>query len=182
MAGRAKVAERAPDAGPDANDAGMRTRQLWLTFAIVALAVWTAWEFLAPLAWAAVLGMAEWPLYRRALRRFPKHPNLIALGFTLATALFVIGPLSLAAVTLAQESQGAIDWFQRVQQTGLPAPAWLSGIPFAGDRVASWWQQHLADPRGASAMLGSISAGSILAWMRSIPASSRATPAYSQSP
>ncbi|MBN8807978.1 MAG: AI-2E family transporter [Sphingomonas sp.] len=159
---------RQPAAGPSADDSGTRTRQLWLTLAIVALAVWMAWEFLIPIAWAAVLAMAEWPLYARAVKRFPRHATLIALLFTLATALFVIGPLSLAAVTLAQESQGAIDWFQGVQQHGLPAPAWLPGIPLAGGKIAAWWQEHLADPRGAAAMLGSVSTGSILAWMRSI--------------
>lgn len=168
MVARKTAAPTSPTAGPAADDPGMRTRQLWLTVAIFLLAGWTAWEFLVPIAWATVLAMAEWPLYARAVKRFPNRPNWIALCFTLATALFVIGPLSLAAVTLAQESQGAIDWFQHVQQTGLAAPAWLPGIPFAGGKVAAWWQEHLADPRGASAMLGSVSASSILAWTRSI--------------
>ena len=153
---------------PAVIDAGVRTRQLYLTLTIVLLALWMAWEFLIPIAWAAVLAMAEWPLYARAVKRFPDRPGWLALGFTLATALFVLGPLSLAAVTLAQESQGALAWFQNVQQAGLPAPTWLPGIPLAGDRIAGWWQQHLADPKGAGAMLGTISAGSILGWMRSI--------------
>lgn len=151
-----------------ADPPGARTRQLYLTAFIVLLAIWMAWEFLTPIAWAVVLAMAEWPLYARALKRFPNRPGLIALGFTLATALFVIGPLSLAAVTLAQESQGAIDWFQQVQKAGLPAPSWLGSIPLAGNEAASWWQAHLADPKGAQAMLGSLSATSLLGWMRSI--------------
>ncbi|WCM28603.1 AI-2E family transporter [Sphingomonas sp. QA11] len=149
-------------------EANVRTRQLYLTLAILLAAVWVAWEFLVPIAWAAVLGMAEWPLYERALKRFPNHPGWLALGFTAATALFVLGPLSFAAVTLAQESQAAIAWVQHVQQTGLPAPSWLPGIPLAGDRVAAWWQQHLSNPRGAGALLGSISGASVLGWMRSI--------------
>lgn len=160
----------AAPATPQSDLKGEKTRQLYLTLAIVALAAWVAWEFLMPIAWAAVLAMAEWPLYARALRRFPNRPGLLALGFTVATALFVIGPLSLAAVTLAQESQGALAWFQHVQQAGLPTPAWLGGIPLAGDRMAAWWQANLADPRGAQALLGSLSAGSILGWMRSFGA------------
>ena len=153
---------------PAAEPVGMRTRQLYLTAFIVLLALWMAREFLTPIAWAAVLAMAEWPLYARVLRRFPNRAGLLALGFTLATALFVIGPLSLAAVTLAQESQGAIDWFQQVQKVGLPAPTWLAGIPLAGVKIAAWWQQNLADPHGANAMLGSLSATSVLGWTRSI--------------
>jgi len=171
MAARKQTSTAAQATLPEqvaAEDADVRTRQLYLTLAIVLLAIWMAWEFLIPIAWATVLTIAEWPLYSRAAKRFPNHPGFLALGFTFATALFVIGPLSLAAVSLAQESQGALEWFQHVQQAGLPMPAWLPGVPLAGGKVAGWWQQHLADPKGASAMLGTVSAGSILGWMRSI--------------
>src|SRR4051812_27980962 len=88
----------------------VRTRQLYLSCVIFLLALWTATEFLTPIAWAGVLAIAEWPLFVRVSRRFPGRPGLVALGFTIATALLVIVPLSLAAVTLAQESQGALDW------------------------------------------------------------------------
>src|SRR4051812_41910433 len=71
----------------------IRTRQLWLTTIVIALAIWVASEFLVPVAWAAVIGIAEWPLYRRALARFPNRPMMLAVMFTAATALFVIGPL-----------------------------------------------------------------------------------------
>ena len=80
------------------------TRQQYLTVFILLLAAWVARGFLLPLAWATVLAIAEWPLYRRALVRWPRHPGWMATAFTLATALLVILPISLAAVALAQES------------------------------------------------------------------------------
>ncbi|MEG3122812.1 AI-2E family transporter [Sphingomonas sp. GB1N7] len=147
---------------------GVHQRQILLTIAIVLLALWMALEFLTPIAWAAVLAIAEWPLYRRATKRFPRHPGLIALGFTLATALLVILPLSLAAVTLAQESDGAIAWLKHAQQFGIAAPSWLPGIPLIGTRVAAYWQEHVSNPQAANALLGTLSAGSILGWTRSI--------------
>lgn len=146
----------------------VRSRQLWLTIAIMLAAGWLALAFLTPIAWGAVLAIAEWPLYRRALAKVPGRPGLIALGFTLATALLVILPLSLAAVTLAQESQGAIDWVQHVQKSGLAEPTWLGSLPLVGAKAAGWWQQHLGTPQGADALLGGLSAGSILGWTRSI--------------
>ncbi len=151
-------------------DAGVRTRQVYLTAFIVALAIWMAMPFLTPIAWAAVLAMAEWPLYRRAVARAQGYRGLIAMGFTFGTALLVIMPLSLAAVTLAQESQSAIDWIQHAQRFGVPAPHWLGAVPLAGSRLLGWWQEHIASPQGANAMLGSISAGSVLDWTRSIGA------------
>jgi predicted PurR-regulated permease PerM len=146
----------------------IRTRQLWLTAIVIALAIWVAMEFLVPVAWAAVIGIAEWPLYRRAIARFPNRPMMLAVTFAAATALFVIGPLSLAAVTLAQESQAAIQWVQSVQQTGVAAPAWLPSLPLVGGRAATYWQQHIGNPQAANALLGTLSADSILGWTRSI--------------
>jgi predicted PurR-regulated permease PerM len=147
---------------------GVRTRQLWLTAVVVVLAIWMALEFLVPLAWAAVIAIAEWPLYRRALRRFPNRSGLLAFAFAVVTALFVIGPLSLAAVTLVQESQAAMQWVQHVQQTGIAVPAWLQSMPLVGPRAALYWEEHVGNPQAANALLGSFSAGSILAWTRSI--------------
>jgi predicted PurR-regulated permease PerM len=129
-----------------------------------------AWPFLTPIAWAIILAMAEWPVYRRVSARWPKQPLLVALGFTAATALLVILPLSIAAVSLAQESQNALTWLQRAQQSGVPAPAWLAGLPLVGDRATAWWQQHLSSAQGANTMLGAINIGSVLGWLRSAAA------------
>lgn len=146
----------------------VRHRQLGLVLVIIALAAWVAFEFLVPLAWAAVLAIAEWPIYRRALARFPRYPALLATGFAAVTALIVLIPLSLAGVALAQESQTAIDWIKHVQQAGIPTPPWITGLPLIGERVAGYWQEHLGTPQAANALLGSVSAGSVLTWTRSI--------------
>ena len=158
---------------PTANDSpteprGVRTRQLYLTVAILLLALWMAYQFLAPLAWAAVLAIAEWPLYRRAVARVPNRRGLIAFGFMLITALFVVVPLSLAAVTLAQESQSALDWLKHAQQFGIEVPVWMPGLPLIGQRAAQYWQQHIGNPHAANALLGTLSAGSILGWTGSV--------------
>ncbi|WP_162789283.1 MULTISPECIES: AI-2E family transporter [Sphingomonas] len=147
---------------------GIRVRQTLLVASVVALAAWVAYEFLVPLAWAAVLAIAEWPLFAIARRRWPGHDLLLALAFALLTALIVLVPLSLAGVTLAQESQAAAAWVMKVQKSGLPPPAWLASVPLAGERLQAAWQQHLGTPQGANALLGSISATSVLGWTRSV--------------
>jgi predicted PurR-regulated permease PerM len=163
-----RVSASDPDVAPPADDAAIRRRQIWLTVFIALLALWMARPFLTPIAWASVLVIAEWPLYRRAVARFPRRPRLLALAFTLATALLVILPLSLAAVTLAQESDGALAWLKHAQQYGIAAPGWLGGLPLVGAQLAGWWQEHVASPEASNALLGSLSASSILGWTRSI--------------
>lgn len=165
------VTEAAPARNASATaiePSGVRTRQLCLTAVVMVLAIWMAFEFLTPLAWAGVIAIAQWPLYRRALHRFPRRPGLLAVGFALITALVVIGPLSLAAVTLVQESQAAMHWVMQVQQTGIPMPHWLPSLPLLGSRAALYWGQHIGNPQAANTLLGSFSASSILAWTRSI--------------
>ena len=143
-----------------------RNRQLYLTIFICLLAAWMALPFLTPIAWAAVLAIAEWPLYDRALKRWPGRPMTIALLLAFATAMIILLPLSMAAVTLASESQTAIDWLQTAQRSGVPAPHWLGGLPLVGGRLVAWWQQHLTDPHGAQAALATFSFGSLLTWLR----------------
>jgi len=146
----------------------LRTRQLGLVFVILLVAAWVAYAFLIPVAWAGILAIAEWPLYRRAISRFPGHEVLIAVLFALATALIIIVPLSVAAVAMVQESQTALDWLQNVQQSGIAPPLWLTSVPLVGSRAAAYWQQHVGTREAANALLGSVSASSIFAWTRSI--------------
>lgn len=147
---------------------GIYRRQVLLTLAVVALALWVSLSFLTPIAWAAVLAIAQWPLFRRALHRFPDRPAALAILFALATALLIILPLSIAAVSLAQESDAAIAWLNHAQQHGIPAPAWLPAVPLVGGRIAAYWQGHVGNAQAAHALLGTVSAGSVLGWTRSI--------------
>ncbi len=146
----------------------LRKRQIGLTIAILLLAIWIARPFLVSIAWAAVLALTEWPLFERAVRRFPRWPGLIAFGFTLVTGLLVILPLSLVATSLVAESQVAIAWLQQAQETGAPEPRWLSGLPLVGGRLSGWWHDHVSTAAAAKQLFGSISAGSALSWASSI--------------
>lgn len=143
-------------------------RQITLTAAILLLALWIARPFLSPLAWAVVLAIAEWPLFQRAAKRWPDRPHLMAVAFTAATALFVLIPVSIVATSLASESQQALAWLQRAQQTGVRAPHWLPQIPLIGGRLVQWWQAHVGGAVAAREFLASLNAAWLLGWARTI--------------
>ena len=146
----------------------VRTRQRWVTFGILALAVYVAKAFITPVAWAAVLALALWPLYRRATARAPGREGLIATGFALATAVLVMIPIAIVAASAVQESQGAMGWVQQVQHTGLAAPDWLGGLPLVGPRLLGFWQSHIGNPQAAAGLLSGINAGAVFGYTRSV--------------
>jgi predicted PurR-regulated permease PerM len=146
----------------------VRSHQVWLTLAISLFALWIAKPFLTPIAWAAVIAIAEWPLYRWALRRYPGKSGWIVAALTVATAFLVIGPFSVIATALVAESDTALGWARSVEQHGLPAPVWLPQVPLVGERMAEWWQAHVSRPEAARALLGWATTGSVLSWAKLI--------------
>ena len=146
----------------------VRSRQRWLTFFIIALALFVARSFLTPVAWAAVLAVSMWPLYARAVAHAPKRSGLIAGGFVLATAVLVMIPIAIAASAAVGESQQAIGWVQGVQKTGIAPPPWLSSIPLVGGRATAFWQSHIGTPQASAELLSGINAGALLGYTRSI--------------
>jgi len=146
----------------------IRVRQRYLTVFILLLAAWVSRSFLTPLAWAAVLAVSLWPLYRRMLERGPSHPTSAALVLTLGTGLVVMLPLALAIGAAAQESQTALQWLGQAQRTGLPPPPWLASLPLVGARANTAWQQHVGSPQAANNLIQGLNAGAVFGWTRTI--------------
>jgi predicted PurR-regulated permease PerM len=149
-------------------------RQLRLLVLVLTLAaLWMARSFLLQLVWAGTMTVALWPLYRRwapprgeaGARRI-----LLPLAFTLATGLVLMLPLGIVAIEAARDSQAALDWVGAAQKEGVPAPGWLGGVPILGARALGWWRQNLADPRGASELLGQVDAAAVAKWTGAVAA------------
>jgi predicted PurR-regulated permease PerM len=154
-------------------EAQMHLNQMRVLVALMTLVgLWIARDFLLELAWAVTLAVALWPLYRQAARRQKRKGFriLLPLGFTLGTGLILMLPLVIVAVEAARDSQAALQWVTQAQKNGVAAPSWLPHLPMLGPRLASWWQAHLANPSGASRMLGSINAGSVASWTGAVAA------------
>ena len=56
---------------PPVATTSQRIAQIALAAILAALGLWTLWEFLPALAWAAILAIAIWPYYHRVRTRFP---------------------------------------------------------------------------------------------------------------
>ena len=144
-----------PSACPEAS-ASQQTARGVLAGVLVLLGVWTLHDFLTALAWAAILAIAIWPLYRRAQRRWPPrgHNILVPSVFTLVVTLVFVVPLVVAAVQIGRDAHGSIAWLVEARNNGIPVPDIVTRLPLGQRQVAAWWQHNLADPQGAQALLG----------------------------
>ena len=132
-----------------------RNARLALVALLVALGLWTIRDFLPALAWAAILTIAVWPLYEKALRRWPpgKHNVLLPGIFTLCIVVLFGLPLVLLLIQGAREAHDVMDLYRRATTSGIPLPAFVSHLPFGSEALTHWWQDNLANglPQGAIA-------------------------------
>jgi predicted PurR-regulated permease PerM len=135
--------------------AGRKRARVVFAIGLSLLGIWVAWDFLAPLAWAVVIALTLWPLYRRFAALFPegRATVLAPLLFTLVVGIVLFIPVGIAVQQAAQEGQAIARFLADVRQNGFPVPPWLGEIPF-GEHGVRWWNANLADPKGASVLLG----------------------------
>src|SRR5919199_4697799 len=141
-----------------------------LAAVLILLGLWTIRSFLPALVWACILAIATWPLYEKAQRRWPpgRHNVLLPAVFTAAIALVFVVPFALLAVQAGREAHSLLLWFYDMQRTGLPVPDWVAKLPFGSQQVATWWQHSLADPAGASELLGRLNRAELVAYTRQL--------------
>ena len=126
--------------------------------AVIAVGLWILFDFLPALAWAAVLAVAVWPLYRRLLILLPRRSDRV-LGPLLATiliAIVFIAPLVLLGIAVARESHFVVALISEARHNGIPAPAWISELPLIGPTLTDWWTTNLGDPAMAEEMIGRV--------------------------
>ena len=126
-----------------------------LAVVLIGLGLWTLHRYLPALIWAAILAIAVWPLYQRAMRRWPpgKHNILLPSVFTLLIALVFLVPLVLVAVQAGKEVHNVLDSIAQARSGGIPPPQWLSHLPVGSQQATNWWQQNLANPESANELL-----------------------------
>ncbi len=82
--------------------------------------------FLAPIAWAAMLALTFFPLYRQTLVRV-RRPWLAALAMTLLVALLVTGPIATIGGVAVGQGQNLYRALQEKTQSG-QARSWFESL------------------------------------------------------
>jgi predicted PurR-regulated permease PerM len=145
-----------------------RIARVVLAIALIGLGAWILHRFLAALAWAGVLAIALWPVYRRLARALPgdKARIVAPLLVTLSVGLVFTIPFIYVAVEGAREIHIVLRFLIEAQHNGVPVPEWVPQLPFVGGTVAEWWRDNLSDPSTAQELVGRLKPGSLAASAR----------------
>ncbi len=154
----AECARNAQAIGPESGTPSQRIARVVLATALVLLGLWIVHRFLPALAWATILAIALWPVYRRVMPASSRGgPRVLApLVLTALVGLILIVPLVYAAVEVARESGDFLQYIDEVRRSGLAMPVWLPRLPGIGRQIAGWWQANLSNPHNMHALLGRI--------------------------
>ena len=140
-----------------------RVSRLFVTAALAGLGLFILWDFLTALLWATVLAVATWPFYMRFVRVVDRgrHRGVVTpLVFSLLIGAIFLAPLTWIAVVLGSEALFVAHSLPAIAANGLPVPAWIADLPFAGRYIVPWWQDNLGDSHAAAALLGGSTAAS----------------------
>lgn len=119
------------------------------TFALVTLLslgyllYWILAPFFSPLAWALFIAFLLYPLHAWLVRKLHGRASLSAALLTLATLLFLIGPLAALGAAFVAQVAELLKYAQRITAGQTPAElADLSDVPVIGT-LFTWLQQTL---------------------------------------
>lgn len=112
-------------------------------------------NFIPLLAWAVLLAITTWPVYQRLLITKDKQGKVTwgAVGLTLLIGAIILVPLGYGLSRLLSEAQVLGQLLNEVQNSGIPAPAWLETLPMIGSWFEYLWTDALGSAKAANASL-----------------------------
>ncbi len=133
----------------------------WLLVLIAAAGIYFFHGFLVPVLAALVIGFASWPLYSKLLRRIGGSTTIGATLAIIAILLFLIVPLGVAISYTIGEVRQWIVWAAEVNRFGAPPPAWITGLPWAGEWLGVQWVQRVGSPGAIGELIQIVSGANI---------------------
>lgn len=142
--------------------------RLFLSATLVVLGFYVLGNYLRALAWALVLAVALWPLYDRARRKAPSPAarEVLPIVFTALVGLAIFLPVATFAVDAARELRDLIDYGREAEKSGIPAPDFLTRLPYVGQWIDSWWRDHLSHAGWAKEVVAKVNT----TWLRELGA------------
>ncbi|MFS8064556.1 MAG: AI-2E family transporter YdiK, partial [Luteimonas sp.] len=108
---------------------------------LIVAALWVLKPFALAIVWATMIVVATWPLMIAVQRRLANKRFLAVLVMCVVLVLFLVVPLAIAIATIVGSIDQIPTWLHTLASLQLPPPpAWIAGIPFVGESIASTWR------------------------------------------
>ncbi|OGO94078.1 MAG: AI-2E family transporter [Coxiella sp. RIFCSPHIGHO2_12_FULL_44_14] len=124
-----------------------------LTISIISASFLLVQRFILPLAWAATVAVATFPIYAAWQKWWGKYNTLAALFFTLLIAIIIVIPVSWFFSLFFKETHAFIVYLIKINKFGEPVPDWLKKLPWMGQHLSHYWQQYLGKPDSINEIL-----------------------------
>ena len=138
-----------------ASESGQRQRAIETALALllISLLIATTFRVLLPfvgvLTYAVILATATARLFERLADALQGRRGLAAVVFGAIAVLITVIPLVYLSSAVADLVQVAQGWLAAVRDHGVPdLPAWITGLPLVGAKIAAGWQNVQRDSLG----------------------------------
>jgi predicted PurR-regulated permease PerM len=128
---------------------------IFFTAVIIILAVIVARSFFLPVAWAAVIAIVSWPVYKKIEDVLGGRQIWAATLLTLLITCVVALPLSWILLLIIKEAGILINFLLAANAHGEKNPLWLEQLPWIGNYLTSVWNETLGQPQGISDLFAS---------------------------
>src|SRR6478609_6447680 len=103
--------------------------------------------FFGVFTYAIIFSVSLSKLFERLVRLLNNKRKLAAFIYAVLMIALIALPFIYIISALSDYATRAQEWITHVNVNGVPPlPAWVGGLPFAGDKIANFWQQLQADP------------------------------------
>ena len=134
--------------------------------ALIAASFWILSPFLGALIWAVMIVVPTWPFMLKMQKRFGGRRWAAVSFMSLILLVLLIAPLLAAVGTILTHVDDIRGWAKQLQNIKMPAaPAWLTGVPFVGERLAGVWHDAAVDGVESLAAYVSPYAGDLVRWL-----------------
>jgi predicted PurR-regulated permease PerM len=128
------------------NNSHKELLSILLTTVIVILALFIVHRFLGCMAWATVLGITTYPLYRLWSKLFGRYTQVSSFLFTSIIFLLLMVPISWVISILVRETHQFVTYLQDLNHYGHAAPDWMVNLPWIGPEIQKYWVAEIGEP------------------------------------
>lgn len=149
------------------NNLEVKARLIGVIFLLL-LGAWVLHNFLPLLAWAVVLAITTWPIYKRLLIRKELHGKVTwgAVILTLLIGAIILAPLAYGLGRLLDDADSLGHLLTDAQSAGIAPPSWLETLPMIGEWAKSSWINALGSAEAAKSTLHWLGSGGVVSYTK----------------